>query len=252
VSRDEVLSFTTANLWRENKRPGHDIRLLCKQGTTSVGLNEARKFHQMIDRIARSNGYDAFGTAPGNKGNNPVLLQDDIKVIDVERRTISEEVGISPARTALCVKFKIDKRKYAHINTHFNSHVQEGPANPHELARVGEYIDGIKEVTRWVNRLRKQGFYVVVTGDMNWAYRRRSLKNWWWSPQRAFRRRSGLVCQFDYRVLKRPKGDRRPIEYVLWHPDDFKFRGQHFIRGEHSDHPFHEVTLQPRPKRRQP
>lgn len=246
---DELLTIVTANLWRENPRAEHDIRLLVGQGSSSIGINEGRKYASELRTIGTRNGYTVHGEGSTNNGNNPVLLQDSFTVRDVERRVISDRVGISPARTCLGVKFEATHR-YAHLNTHFNSHVQEGRADPHELPRVDEYIDGTREVTGWARWLRKHGWRVVVTGDMNWAWMARGAKAWWWSPQRAFKRRCGMICQFDKKMLPRPKGDRRPIEYVFWHPDDFAYQGQNFIKGEHSDHPFHEVALRPRPRRR--
>lgn len=246
TDRDEVLSVITANIWRENPKGMRDLRLLLSQHATVVGLNEARNFAEAIERIAPGKGYTAYGAGPGNRHNNAVLIHDDVRVLDFERRVISEGIGDSPERTAVALKFEVDGTKYAIINTHFNSHVQKDPNTPWALPRVDEFVEGIKEIARWVNRLRKQGFKVIVMGDMNWAWMKRRFRAWWWSPQRAFRRRSGLVSQFDYRMLNRPRGDERPIEYVLWHPDDFKYVGQKFIKGEHSDHPFHEVTLHPR------
>jgi endonuclease/exonuclease/phosphatase family metal-dependent hydrolase len=248
--RAEVLNFITANIWRENPKAMSDLRKLLSQGAEVVGLNEARNFAEAIERIAPGKGYVSFGAGPGNRHNNPVLIHDDVRVIDFERRTVSDGIGDSPERTAVCLKFQIGDEKFAVINTHFNSHVQKDKNTPWKLPRVDEFIEATKEVTRWVNRLRKQGYKVVVMGDLNWAWMKRSAKAWWWSPQRAFRRRSGLICQFDKKLLPRPRGDARPIEYVLWHPDDFVYLGQKFVKPEHSDHPFHEVTLRPRKRAR--
>lgn len=237
-----TLSFITANLWRENPRPVETVRSVLKHGAHIIGVNEGRLYGDVLLDLGPGHGYRVYGVKDGNKGNNPILIHEDLHVVDFEQRIISEEVGDSPQRTANCVKWT-ERGKRAHINTHMDSHVQEGYANPHELPRVDEYIEGMREVTAWGARLSRQGWAVTVTGDMNWSFGRKKIAEWYWSPQRAFRRRAGMVCQFKH--FDPPTN--RDIEYVFWHPKDYSYLRTETIKREWSDHPIYEVTLRSKP-----
>lgn len=200
---------------------------------------------RQVREAAAASGYQAFGTDGEERWQrqNPVLIRGDVTVRGSETRQMCEAVGTSPARSAVAVRFERDGLRWAVINTHMNSHVQASRTEPRHLPRKGQYREHAIRLTEWVEELRGQGYRVIVAGDLNWAWSPQPLQ-WWWSPKAVFGR-LGMVSQFEYGLLPRPKGDRRAIEYVLFHPDDATCTSQRFITPEASDHPWHAVTLQP-------
>lgn len=240
----DTISVIQANIYKFNEDVRHDIRKLVKQGAMAVCLNEAQNFIRDVERIGGNNGYALYGTDRG-KGGTSILLHDDIPNVRTVQKHICNAVDPYPGRIATCIKFRIDGEKYAIINVHFPAAVQEGIRTPVDHGIVAEFINGEKIVTAWANRLRDKGFRVIVIGDMNWAYVPWNLRPWFWSPQSAFDRRCGMTCNYDEETLPRPIGDKRAIEYVFWHPDDFEYISQRFVGPESSDHPFIEVVLVP-------
>lgn len=237
------LKIITANLWRENPKAAEDLATLAKERAHVIGLNEAAKHTELIGKVE---GYQAiYGRADGPKRaryvelQNPILLRSDIKVLEQGRFLVSRKVGRSPERSLVWVTFEHAGEKRAHINTHFNSHVQAGASKPHKLPRVAEYVRGIRRTKRLVRRLQELGYKVTVSGDMNWSWTKRRSQ-WAFSPKRQFRQ-VGLTAQFAFdNDPARPKGDRRRIEYIF-SGDDLVAAEQHMVTPEHSDHPFHCV-----------
>lgn len=239
--RRVLLQVVTANLWRENPKVAEDLRVLSLRRPHVIGINEGANH---VDAITAVGGYQAvYGTKP--KGalskQNPILLRDDLKLLNSGYVVINDAVGISPARTAVWVTYEYRGQKRAHVNTHFNSHVQAGKNVPHKLPRVREYIKGIERVRNLILDLQLAGYQVTLTGDMNWSYTE-GIVQWPWAPKKVFRA-CGLRAQYVHGTdLARPKGDRRRIEYVFADPDDLTLLTQRFIKREHSDHPYHSVT----------
>lgn len=238
------LKIITANLWRENKEVVADLDQLRKERAHIIALNEAANH---LDAILQVKGYQAvYGRAsnleraPKIELQNPVLVRNGIEVLDQGRLLISKGVNRSPERAAVWFTYEYAGEKRAHINTHFNSHVQAGARVPHNLPRVGEYVRGVRKVKRLVRALQAQGYRVTVSGDMNWSFTK-SKTQWLFSPKSQFKK-VGLRAQFAYKnEPDRPKGDGRRIEYIFADPDDLLAAEQHFVKPEHSDHPFHCV-----------
>lgn len=239
------LEIVSANLWRKNKHVAEDLEEIAKMRPHIVGVNEGANF---VGAITQLEGYQAIygrtgklGSAPRGQLQNPILVRDDLEVTAQGRLPVSEAVGRSPERSAVWVAYEHRGQKRAHVNTHFNSHVQAGAARTHSLPRVGEYVRGIRRVKRLVRRLQAQGYKVTVTGDMNWSFTK-GKRQWKFAPVIQFGR-VGLKPQFAYGSdPERPKGDRRRIEYIFADPKDLTVAGQRFVKREHSDHPYHSVT----------
>jgi endonuclease/exonuclease/phosphatase (EEP) superfamily protein YafD len=237
-----ALSVVTANLWRDNPQIGRDLTTLLSHGADLIGCNEAAGFADEIEAACARFGYTPIATTGRRAAKqNPVLVKGGVVVHDREVRTISRAVGDSPERTGIAARCEVGGAKVALLNVHMNSHVQAGAAKPHDLPRVREYVAAMKVLTAWVRELRAEGYRVIVTGDLNWSWSSRAAQ-WAFSPVRVFGQ-LGMVSQYDYGVLPRPKGDERPIEYVLFDPREFAYAGQRFVGPEKSDHPWHEVDL---------
>lgn len=241
------LEIISANLWRENEHVAEDLEEIRKMRPHLVGVNEGANF---VAEITAVEGYQAcYGIDPKLKLKNakrdqlqnPILVRDDVKVTAQGRLMVSAAVGTSPGRSAVWVAYEYGGEKRAHVNTHFNSHVQAGAARARNLPRVTEYIKGVRRVRRLVKALKAQGYKVTLTGDMNWGFLKRR-KPWVYSPQVVFKK-VGLRAQFAHKTdPARPKGDRRRIEYVFADPKDLVLAGQRFVKREHSDHPYHSVS----------
>ena len=236
------LAVITANLFKNNRHAADDLALLAGTGAHIIGINEGKNFADLIQAL---DGYTAYY---GNQGTgrpeqaNPTLVRDDITVHGEGYTEISEAVGKSPGRAAVHVKYDFHGQKRAHVNLHANSHVQDGQATPHRLPRVREYIRGQQATAALIRGLEEEGYAVTITGDLNWSWTRRA-RQWTWAPKVVFGA-LGYRAQFEHDTNPaRPKGDPRPIEYVLYKPSDLTIESQSFVEGEHSDHPFHAVTF---------
>lgn len=231
----ERLQIITANLWKDNPAIEADLAVLAATRAHIIGCQEAARFTRLLRNVE---GYQ-WVVVPGESQTAGVLVRDDVEVVEHGFRQISEAVGISPARGAQWVVYKWHGILRAHVNTHWNSHVQLGAATPRTLPRVREYIKGTWAVTALVSELKAQGYPVTVTGDLNWSYTAQR-RQWWYAPRQVFGR-LGFVAQFAAATnpWPRPKGDRREIEYVFYEPSDLTLVAQRFVEGEHSDHPWH-------------
>ncbi len=239
--RRVLLQIITANLWRENQHAAEDLRQLTKSRPHIIGINEGRNH---VAHVATVPGYQAIYGTPAAHAltlQNPILLRDDLKVLNSGYVVINEAVGISPARSAVWVTYEYRGQRRAHVNTHFNSHVQDGLNTPHKLPRVGQYIKGVERLQTLVLDLMRTGYEVTVTGDMNWSYTE-GIVQWPWAPKRVFRA-IGFRSQFVHRTdPERKKGDSRRIEYIFSDPSDLTVLTQRLVKREHSDHPYHSVT----------
>ena len=241
-----TFSVVTANLWRENPQIERDLATLVRNGAEVNALNEAWPWADEIEAAARA-GYQTIATrARKPVRSNAMLVRGDVQVLDWRAEVLSRAVGRSPERSWTEADLRIGGFDVTVLNTHANAGVQAGPAKPRELPRVREYIAGSKRITTRAAALRAQGKRVIVLGDLNWAWSPRVVQ-WRHSPKAAFGR-IGFVSQYDYDQLDRPKGDLRPIEYVLFHPADFAYKGQRFVTPEKSDHPWTECDLAIKPK----
>lgn len=233
---------TTANVWKNNPKITDDLQVLAASRAHVIGLNEAWPFFQELSNL---NGYQVFyGTQPEDRvtRTNPILVRSDIEVHGEGFLLISQAVGKSPARGGTYVKYTLHGEKRAHINLHANAHIQKGKATPHKLPRVREFINGMKALADLVRGLEEAGYKVTISGDLNWSWTR-GKRQWAWAP-RVVLGRLGYRAQFQHHTdPKRPKGDRRRIEYVFFKPDDLTILEQRFIGPEHSDHPYHQVTF---------
>lgn len=241
------MRFITANVYNKNPHIERDLRLLVGTGALGIGLNEAGTYQPLIAEIAADGGYQVHGA--GDRGTTCILLRDEAEDVTTEKRQTAYPAGGSQVtRWGTCSKFTRKRRRYALLNVHLNAGAQdrEDFNRPRDIPReqVESYAASVKMVTDWAVELRNDGCRTVVTGDMNWAWT--GGPAWRWSPERAFAERAGMKCQFDYGRLRRPEGDRRAIEYIFFHEDDFSYRSQRFVGPETSDHPFHEVSLTPR------
>jgi endonuclease/exonuclease/phosphatase (EEP) superfamily protein YafD len=235
------LEVITANLWRENRFVAADLAEIAKMKPHVVGVNEGANHRAHITSLE---GYQAvYGTQAQSRSalQNPILLRKDLKVLNSGVIEVSKPINRSPGRTAVWVTYEFLGQKRAHVNTHFNSHVQAGARVPHNLPRVGEYVKGIRKVKRLVESLQDDGYKVTLTGDMNWSFTEQALQ-WRWAPKRVFKK-VGMEAQFVHNTdPDRPKGDPRRIEYVFADPNDLTIASQRFVKREHSDHPYHSVT----------
>lgn len=239
--RPVTFSVVTANLWRENTQINRDLATLVRNGAEVNGLNEAWPFADEIEAAAR-NGYQSIGTRSRKPvRSNAMLIRDDVELLDWRAEVLSRAVGKTPERAWVEADLRIGGHDVTAICTHSNAGVQAGQATPEDLPRVPVTVAGFRRLTARCNALHKAGKRPIVLADLNWSWTPRAVQ-WAWSPKAAFGR-IGFVSQYDYGQLDRPKGDRRPIEYVLFHPADFTYKGQRFVTPEKSDHPWHEVDL---------
>lgn len=253
----EVLSFATANLWNQNPEPEADITRLLTCGLDAVGLNEAWPYSDLIADLSYRYGYTAHGHDTANPAE-VILLSDRFTDVEVEQRQTAywtgryiSEGGAQINRHGIAARWTDCGKRYALLNIHLNTSAQDSRdwAKPNPVLPADElqsYADSVKRSSGWARRLRAEGCRTVVVGDTNWAYSTPMRDAWKWSTQKAFRRRAGMRSQYQYEMLPRLKGDKRPVEYVLWSAEDFKYVGQRFITPEHSDHPFHRVDLTPK------
>lgn len=220
----ERLQIVTANLWRENPNIRGDLRLLSKSGAHIIGCQETA-------HIAPVTGYR---WVPGGTRDVRTLVRTDIEVVEHGTELISQAVGISPERHVQWFVYKWHGVLRAHVNTHWNSHVQAGAAKPYHLPRLAEYIKGARKVAALVANLRAQGYAVTVTGDLNWSYT--AGHQWRWAPRVVFGH-VGLTSQYEAarHPILRP-GGKRPIDYVFFDRHDLRLVAQRLIDGEHSDH----------------
>ena len=124
-------------------------------------------------------------------------------------------------------------RKWAHIQTHTNAHIEDG-GKPRTLPRVTQDIRHLANLTTLVKELRAQGYKVTVAGDFNWAYR--TGKVWANAPRVVFWR---LGMWVNWANKTAPAGGSlgsRRIDYLAHDDADLRIAGQHIVSGEHSDH----------------
>lgn len=244
----KTLDVVAANLWRENKQINQDLSLFKQASADVVACNESRNW---IVELVGLEGYRALvPERPGNARNNVILVKDDVRVVSSGYRKMCDKVGSSPDRWATWVIFWWEGVKVALICTHANSHVQEGPNDPHELPRVEQLIRHVKNLGELRGELKQQVDTVIVAGDLNWDYVPGPMtKQWYYSPRRYFSR-WGMITNWAFENA--PSGGskgRRQIDYVAWVPTAFRVVGQSWVRGEHSDHRWVKVRLHPRHRR---
>lgn len=230
----ERLTLVTANLWNSNPAIKSDLALLPPTRAHIIGCQEAWPYTAEVRAVP---GYQ--WVVVGKHESIGCLVRQDIEVVESGHVRISDAVGSSPGRHALWFVYKWHGILRAHVNTHFNAHVQADADSPNTLPRVREYIKGAKKVAALVADLEAQGYPVTVTGDLNWAFSAQQSQ-WYYAPRLVFGR-LGLFSQFEAAAnpLPRPAGDKRAVEYVFYDPDDLHLVAQRFIEGEHSDHPWH-------------
>lgn len=233
-----TLTFISANLWKDNPAPVQDLRVLADTHADIIGVQEG---HRFLHQLRSLSGYQCFDE-PHRSHGCQILVRNGIEVVEHGGERISHAVGASPGRHMTWVVYKHRGSLRAHVNTHMNAHVQKDADTPRHIPRVREYIAGAKVVAAKVQELQDQGYAVTVTGDLNWAFSP-GRSQWWWAPRLVFGR-LGLLSQFEAASNPvRPKGDKREVEYVLYDPDDLAILSQRLVPGEHSDHPWHEVTF---------
>lgn len=237
------LRVVSANIWRENKHVAEDLGILAETRAHIIGLNEGKA---LVDKVGlHVVGYRTIvAERPGAAHQNPILVREDVELLGFGSRKMCSAVNRSPERWATWVEFEHGGVRFAYVNTHMNSHVQEGKADPHELPRVKEYVEHAVRLRQLVKDLRAKGFEVIVGGDLNWSWTRGPLQ-WFWSPKRVFFR-LGLRIQWAHKTA--PEGGshgRRRIDYLAHSPAHLIIHGQRLVKG-HSDHLWPEVTYEVR------
>lgn len=237
------LKVITANFWRENKHPRRDLETLASTRAHIIGLNEGKRLVEKVGLHVQ--GYRTIITdQQGSANQNPILVREDVDVLGFGSRKMCSKVGISPERWATWVEFEHNGVRFAYVNTHMNSHVQESATQPHNLPRVKEYIEHAIRLRRLVKDLRAQGFEVIVGGDFNWSWST-AAGQWLWSPRRVLGA-LGLKVQWAHKTA--PKGGskgRRRIDYLAHSPAHLTIHSQRLIKG-HSDHLWSEVVYEVR------
>lgn len=235
VAPTPELTIVQHNIWRENTHALEDLLSITHSRPHLVGLNEAKTFGSAVHSVP---GYQAIQLGNGPERQNPILVRADIKVLDKGVRMMCKATGPSPARGATWVAYRFHGHHMAHVQTHFNSHVQHGD-RPWALPRVGQYIQHWRNLRKLVKDLRAQGYRVTVGTDANWTA---GSNIWPWSPTNQFRllRMRTQWARTDLAPAGGTHGSRR-IDYLAHSPRELHIARERAFRT-HSDHRAVEVT----------
>lgn len=168
-----------------NRTPGRGINRLVRflkpwPKPDSIGVQEVGEH---TEKLADARGYRVFfkrpdedtrrrGIDPRHVRNNAILLKRSLEVIDFEYIHAADgtDSKYCPPRSIVVLKYKKRGRDIAHVNTHLHVVPEEELPNTPE-SKYGEaarqYADHSILLNKTVERLRRTGYIVVVTGDMN-------------------------------------------------------------------------------------
>lgn len=244
--RPRRLVIRQANLYREERQKvlERGLDALVAGRPHLVGTNESANHLDELQAVADDAGYRlvVHDRSRRARAQNTVLLRDDVELLGSFVRTMCPAVGDSPERTALVVKYRYAGRRRAHIQTHANSHVQDG-GEPHRLPRVQKgYVPHMRALRALVDELEADDHAVTLAGDLNWAWARKVA--WVFAPKRVLRR-AGLRAQWGHKTA--PVWRRRRIDYIAYDPDELTILGQRLVAHDTTDparHPWPEVTFE--------
>ena len=137
----------------------------------SIGCQEVGRY---TNNLHRALGYKVFfkdGTSRYTR-SNAILLRRGLRVIDFHFLPAAEGTGtrVTPPRSILVLKYKKRGKKIAHINTHMHvvpeDQLAHTPENEYGKA-ARQYRDHAILLNETILSLKKDGYVVVVTGDMN-------------------------------------------------------------------------------------
>ena len=158
----------TANLWLDNPTPAADLAVLAAEHPDVIGLNEARNHSSVVESTPGYLTVHADEVPAGTQ--NPILLRRATTLfLGSGAERMCEPVGKAPERWAVYALFEVNGVRFAYVNTHMNSHV-ENDGRPFPLPRVGQYVDHVHRLSALVRSLRVRDYRVIVGGDLNWAW----------------------------------------------------------------------------------
>lgn len=206
------MRIATLNFYAGNKQPVKDLEFIKSFNADVIGMQEA---HNRIDLIVKSlKGYDAFYPDEANFFKDkeaPVFLKKqgteylgDFSYVIAEAALPDK---IAPRRWLTGVRWKQDGKQNVLLNCHLHAVVQNrttGKPLKRGIKRIQEYIKSIKEIEEEINAQLRDGYNVIVCGDLNYRkYNVPGFRYWRYSPQKMFAR-TGL------------KYHQHGLDYVAW------------------------------------
>lgn len=183
----DIGSFNVPGRAREHEA----AKLIESLGLDSAGVQEGQGLLPALPIRGMRELYDRH-SPDRRRGAKDTLVLTDVSLPSLGTMTLRASKAAAPAKwaperwiTVSCYQHGIGP--VAHVNIHPNAVVMDRPKS---LGRVREYARHTWALNRVIRFYQREGFFVVVTGDMNW--RRHKVAPW--SPYRVFRLRGLRVA----------------------------------------------------------
>jgi hypothetical protein len=164
------LTVAHGNVYAANQTPGRARLALERWGPDSMGLNEANNFRHHLSRLTRHGHYRAtVAPAGGRAQETPTLVRDTLRPLGEVAVLVSEAVPLddkwAPDRWVTAAMFQHPTTgPTAHLTVHLNAVVH---GLPETVPRVREYARSVEAIDGLLTWLAREGFDLVVTGDVN-------------------------------------------------------------------------------------
>lgn len=227
----ELLVVGHWNVFAGNPTPAEANRAIVAADCDSFGVNEGQRSIALFRALTRYRVVVAPGT--GRDRETPILTRSSLRPLGTLTLQISAAVKgdekWAPARWATVSMFAHPVARVAHINVHLNAQVIGVPTS---TPRVREYAASTEALASLVRFLEREGFAVVVSGDVN-VLNRDARKHPW--TAQAVLEAIGLQTR------------TRGVDMVAWHDEQLRLADWQVDEPDHgSNHPLIVATFKAR------
>jgi len=161
--------------WLTDKEP--DVALVCE----AVNM---RQYMRSAGRV-----FDAGSTTRGQR-EVAVVIRDGLPVMSQDQGKISPDLGLGIAhdRWWTRVQTRVAGMKSRVYSLHLNAVIQQSNGEPRAVDRWTVTREGLEELEKQWSKDIKDGWAVIIGGDLNWNDSRSRAQSQQMSPGRIFKR----------------------------------------------------------------